>query len=289
MTTSESPFSLHIEAGVAHVVLSRTSKANAMGPAFWEGLPKLIDEISQSASARCIVISARGRHFTSGMDLATLIDLPLGKPGDRHLQSEAFLHELGRLQDAFNALERARMPVIAAIQGACVGAGVDMVSACDIRLCAEDAWFSIHEINIGMTADVGTFPRLTRLMPEGWVRQLAYTGQKLDAKTARQLGFVNCVYKTHDELVMHALSIAREIALRDPLAVAGSKEMLNYARDHSTQDALRYVGVWNSAMLSPERLQESFAAQMEKRAAKYPDLISVARSSLKDGDEGGAR
>ena len=282
MANSESPLSLHIQSGVAHIVLCRPDKANALAPAFWEGLPKLVDEISESASARCIVISSQGKHFTAGIDLETLANLPIGKPGDRHLQSEAFLYSVARMQDAFNALEHARMPVIAAVQGGCIGGGVDFVSACDIRLCTQDAWFSIHEINLGMTADVGTFPRLTRLLPDGWVRQLAFTGQKLDAASAERLGFVNSVYETHEELVAAALEMARQIAQKDPLAITGSKEIINYSRDHTTQDSLRYIGVWNASMLSPDRLRSSIAAQAQKTTATYPDLLSVKSKTVGD-------
>ena len=279
MTTRQSALALEIEAGVATITLCRPEKMNAMGPDFWRELPEMINALSQDASARALIISSEGKHFTAGMDLETLSNLPVGKPGDPHLQSEAFTHAIRRYQDAFTAIERARIPVIAAIQGGCIGGGVDMISACDIRLCTSDAWFCIEEINLGMTANVGTFPRMARLLPDGWMRQLAYTGQRLQADTALRLGFVNAVYETQDELLTHALSLAAEIASRDPLAITGTKEMLNYSKDHSTDDTLRHVGLWNAAMLSPARLQESMKARAEKRAPTYPDLLSVRDTS----------
>ena len=164
------------------------------------------------------------------------------------------------------------MPVIAAIQGGCIGGAVDFTSACDIRYCTADAFFTIMEINIGMTADVGTFPRLCKLIPEGWVRELAYTGRRLPAQRAKEIGLVNEVFDTHEALLAHVMETAREIASKPPLAVAGSKVMVNYARDHSIKDALDYIAVWQTGMFAPQHMMESFAAKQEKRAPDYPDL-----------------
>jgi enoyl-CoA hydratase len=174
------------------------------------------------------------------MDLAVFMrpDGITGAKTDPHLRAERFRHDLHALQEAFTCIDQARIPVIAAVQGGCIGAGVDMISACDIRLATRDAFFCIQEINIGMTADVGTFPRLCKLMPEGWVRQIAYTGERLPADRAKQIGLVNEVFDTHPAMLDHAMTIAREIASKNPLAVSGSKAMINYARDHSTADAL---------------------------------------------------
>ena len=169
------------------------------------------------------------------------------------------------------------MPVLAAIQGGCVGGGVDLISACDMRYCTADAWFCIQEINIGMTADVGTFPRLCKLIPEGWVRELAYTGRRLPGQRARDIGLVNEVFDTHEEVVAHALATAREIAEKSPLAVAGSKVMINYARDHTIADGLDYIATWQTGMFSGPHMAEAFAAKAQKRDAVFPDLLPLKK------------
>ena len=154
------------------------------------------------------MLSSTGKHFTAGMDLAvfTRPDGITGERTDPHLRAEQFRANLRPLQDAFTCLEQARMPVIACIQGGCIGAGVDMISACDIRFATKDAFFCIQEINIGMTADVGTFPRLCNLMPEGWVRQIAYTGERLPAQKAKEIGLVNEVFDTQEAMLEHAMT-----------------------------------------------------------------------------------
>jgi enoyl-CoA hydratase len=179
------------------------------------------------------------------------------------------------LQDAFTCLEKARMPVLAAIQGGCIGGAVDLVSACDIRYCTADAFFCVQEINIGMTADVGTFPRLCGLIPQGWVREMAYTGRRLPAVKAREIGLVNEVFDTQDAMLDHVLATAREIASKAPLAVAGSKVMINYARDHTIDDGLDYIATWQSGMFSGPHMAEAFAAKQEKREANFPDLAPM--------------
>jgi enoyl-CoA hydratase len=152
-----------------------------------------------------------------------------------------------------------------------------MTSACDIRYCTADAYFCIQEINIAMTADVGTFPRLCRLIPQGWVRELAYTGRRLPAATAKAIGLVNEVYADHAAMMSAVMATAREIAAKNPLAVTGSKVMINYARDHSTADALDYIAVWQSGMFARSHMTEAFRAQQEKRAAEFPDLVPVRK------------
>ena len=196
---------------------------------------------------------------------------------DRQNAAESFRRHVHHLQDTFSCLDEARMPVIVAVQGGVIGGAVDMTSACDIRYASADAFFVIQEINIGMTADVGTFPRLCKLIPEGWVRELAYTGRRLPAARARDIGLVNEVFDTHEQVVEHALATAREIASKSPLAVAGSKVMINYARDHTIKDALDYIAVWNTSMFSPQHMMEAFQAKQQKREANFPDLLPLRK------------
>jgi enoyl-CoA hydratase len=272
-------FDVEIEAGVAHIRLKRPEAMNSMIRAFWRELPQIVNDINDNARARCILISSTGKHFSAGMDLAVFTGdggmAAAGGPVDRHTAGERARHSILRLQDSFSCLDRARMPVLAAIQGGCIGGAVDMVSACDIRYATADAFFCIQEINIGMTADVGTFPRLCGLIPQGWVRELAYTGRRLPAARAREIGLVNEVFDTHEALLDHVLATAREIASKAPLAVAGSKVMINYARDHSISDGLDYIATWQTGMFSGAHMAEAFTAKQQKRDADFPDLMPV--------------
>ena len=227
------------------------------------------------------MISSTGKHFCSGMDLAVFTDgagVAGGKGEDAHVRGEAFRQYVHVLQEVFTRLDKARMPVLAAIQGGCVGGAVDMTSACDIRYATADAFFVIQEINIGMTADVGTFPRLCKLIPEGWVRELAYTGRRLPAHRAREIGLVNEVFPDHETMLAAVLETAREIASKSPLAVAGSKLMINHARDHTMADSLDYIAVWQTGMFSGPHMAEAFAAKSEKRDARFPDLEPLRKT-----------
>ena len=269
-------FDVTHDGSVAHVVLNRPDELNTMVPEFWTELPEIIGTISDAGTARAIVISSTGRHFTAGMDLSVFTgDSILGSSdGSREpgrVRAQLRLTAL-RLQESFTALEKARMPVLCAIQGGCIGGGVDMVTAADMRYASADAFFCIQEINIGMTADVGTLQRLPKLVPEGVVRELAYTGRRMTAQRAHEVGLVNEVFDTHDDLVAGVLEIADEIATKSPLAVWGSKEMITYARDHSTADSLNYIATWQTGMFQPADMMESFAAKQDQRAAVYDDL-----------------
>lgn len=283
MTTATTCFDVQIADGVAHIKLNRPEKLNAMNRAFWHELPAIVADIDDNARARCMVISSTGKHFSAGMDLSVFTDgssMITAAAMDHAVRGEALRRHIKHLQDTFSCLEKARMPVLSAIQGGCIGGAVDLTSACDIRYATADAFFCIQEINIGMTADVGTFPRLCRLMPEGWVRQIAYTGERLPAPRARDLGLVNEVFPTQEAMLEHAMNIAREIASKSPLAVSGSKAMINYARDHTIAEGLDYIGVWNAAMLSGAHMAEAFAAKAEKRDGKFPDLLPLKEKGV---------
>ncbi|WP_309645000.1 crotonase/enoyl-CoA hydratase family protein [Phenylobacterium sp.] len=274
-TTDWTCFAVTIEDHVAHIQLKRPEAMNTMVRAFWNELPLIVRDISDNARARAIVISSTGKHFCAGMDLAVFAgggSTSTTPVTDRHINGEAMRFHVKYLQDSFGCLDDARIPVIAAIQGGCIGGAVDMTSACDIRYASADAFFCIQEINIGMTADVGTFPRLCKLIPEGWVREMAYTGRRMFAQKAKEIGWVNDVFDTHEQCVEHALATAREIAGKAPLAVTGSKVMINYARDHTLKDGLDYIAVWQTGMFSGAHMGEAFKAKAEKRDAEWQDL-----------------
>jgi enoyl-CoA hydratase len=276
-------FDVAIEGGVAHIQLKRPEAMNSMVRAFWRELPAIVHDIDDNAKARCIVISSTGKHFSAGMDLAVFTGgaAPVvggGASSDRYVAAEAGRHGLSRLHESFSCLDKARVPVLVAVQGGCIGGAVDMISACDVRYATADAFFCIQEINIGMTADVGTFPRLCRLLPDGWVRELAYTGARLPAGRARDLGLVNDVFDTQEAMLAHVMKVAHEIASKSPLAVTGSKVMINYARDHTQADALDYLVVWQASMFAGPHMGEAFIAKKEGREPKYPDLLPKAKT-----------
>ena len=275
-------FTVSVEDKVAHIVLSRPKAMNAMNKAFWNELPAIVNEIDATAAARVIVISSEGKHFSAGMDLSVFSQDGAVSHGkvDRHIAAEAFRSNIKQIQSSFNALEEARVPVLIACQGGVIGGAIDMISAGDIRWCTKDAFFCIQETNIAMTADVGTFPRLQRYIPEGWVKQMAYTGERLPAEKAKEIGLVNEVFDTQEEMVAHVLGVAKEIASKNPVAVTGCKVLINYGRDHSTADTLDYIGVWNSGMLPPSHMQEAFKAKAEKRDAEFPDLLPLRTSPM---------
>jgi enoyl-CoA hydratase len=252
-----------------------------MIPSFWRELPEIVDGLSTAGRVRAIVLSAEGKHFCSGMDLTVFAGNDTlggegGRSGHRSRRNEAFRSMAMKLQDSFTALERARMPVLCAIQGACVGGGVDLVSAADLRYADDSAFFSIAEINIGMTADVGTLQRMPKLVPEGIVRELAYTGRRWTAAEAKAAGFVNAVFADHDALVAGVLDVAAEIATKSPMAVWGTKQALQFTRDHRVADGLEYIANWNAAMFDTDDMGEAFRAKTEKRAAEFPDLLTLS-------------
>lgn len=272
-------FDVDIADHVAHIRLDRGDELNTMTPAFWRELPEIVNRIDAEGSARVIVLSSTGRHFSAGMDLSVFSGDGLTGGGD----PDAPPVEMGRqraqlrltalaLQESFTCFERARMPVLAAIQGGCIGGAVDLVTACDMRYATADAFFCIQEINIGMTADVGTLQRLPKIIPEGIARELAYTGRRMPADRAAEVGLVNQVFANHDTLIAGVMEVAAEIASKSPLAIWGTKETVNYGRDHTVADALNYIATWQTGMFQPTDMLETFAAKSEKRLPEFQDL-----------------
>lgn len=269
-------FSVTIADHIAHIELNRPDELNTMVPAFWRELPEAVQKIDREASARVIVISSTGKHFSAGMDLAVFTsgglqhDLELGRKHER------MRHMVTELQNTFTALENCRIPVLAAIQGGCIGGAVDMTTACDCRYITEEGFFTVYETKIGMTADVGTLQRLPKLIPEGLARELAYTGRRMYAEEAKACGLVNQVFSDQQTMLDEVMKIAKEIAGNSPLAVSGCKEMINYTRDHSTADSLRYMSIWQTGMFQPETdMMETFTAKMEKREPSFADLAEI--------------
>lgn len=264
-------FEISLQHGVAHLRLSRPERRNAMTLAFWRELPLAVRELDASGTVRALVISSSGPHFTAGMDLAVFQGAEA--LGTATVDARArFRAKLEELQRSFGALAEARFPVIAAVQGGCIGGGVDMVTACCLRYATRDAWFVIQEINIGMMADVGTFNRLPKQLPEAVVRELGYTGDRLPAERAERLGFVNGLFDDHETLVAGALEVARRIAAKAPVAVAATKRMISYARDHGVAESFEYLNALQPGIFSIEDIRRSVAAARSGAAPEYADL-----------------
>lgn len=269
-------FNVDIKDYIAHVQLSRPEVMNTMNMDFWLELPLCAKALDARGDVRVIVISSTGKHFSAGMDLGVFSN-PKAVPmtGDPGRMGENLRRVVMQLQASLSSLEEIRIPVLSAIQGGCIGGALDMVCASDSRYCSADAYFTIKETELGMTADVGTLQRLPKLMPQGVVRELAYTGRKFTAQEAKNLGFVNEVFDTHEALLDGVMAIAASIANNSPLAVVGCKEMLNYSRDHSVEDSLKYMATWQSGMFRPNDMMKTFAAKSTQTQAEYADVWPV--------------
>lgn len=271
---TDDPIVVTIENGIAHLELARPQKANAMDHAFWSGFPQAIDSLDADTQVRVIVISGRGRHFSAGIDLGMMQSMMPDPKLDPGRVREKLRRTILRMQDSFTSLDRCRKPVIAAIHGGCLGAGVDLVTACDMRVAAENVRFAIQEINIGMVADVGTFQRAGHLLPHGILRELAYTGRDMGATEASRYGFVNAVEPDRESAIKTAMDMAVSIATKSPLAIAGVKDVLNHARDHSIHDGLNYVAAINSGILVTEDVAKGATAALAGKDVKFSDLLS---------------
>jgi enoyl-CoA hydratase/carnithine racemase len=255
---------------VARVTLNRPEKANAMNAAMWQEIRKAMRWVDATADARVAIIDGAGTNFCAGIDLGMMMSLgkQIEDPCDARTRENLRLVILD-LQDTLTSIERCRKPVIASIHGACIGGAIDLVSCCDMRYAAADAVFSIKEIDIGMTADVGTLQRLPKIISPAVVRELAYTAQSIDAAEAARVGLINRAYASLDQLQAGVMEIATSIAAKSPLAIRGTKEMLNYARDHSVADGLNYIASWNAGLLMSADLQEVMMANMDKRKPEF--------------------
>ena len=271
-------FEVEINSYVAHVKFCRPDKRNSMTPEFWNELPRLIDKLDSSGDVRVIVLSSTGPHFTAGMDLSVFAGASEESVNASNLQVRAakFYDTVKRLQNTFSCLAQARVPVLAAIQGGCIGAGVDLATACDMRYASKDAFFTIQETNIAMTADVGTFPRLGELIPDGIVRELAYTGRSMPAEEAHRWGLLNAVYDSHEDMLEGVMNIANAIAAKAPMTIYGCKKMIQYSQDHTVADTLDYVGIWNASFFNKAEIMESMKAKQEKREPNYNALPAKA-------------
>ena len=279
-------FDLNVSENIANLIFSRPDELNTMSRDFWVELGDVLDEINRDSDIRVVVMSSTGKHFCAGMDLNAFSNgvdnIPDNKKPDNARVGEAIYRVAKELQEYISTLEKIRVPVIAAIQGGCIGGAVDLVTACDIRLASNDAFFCIQEVNIGMAADVGTLQRLPRIIPDSKMRELAYTGRRMYADEAKETGLVSDTYDSQDKMLEAASSLAKEIASKSPVAIYGLKAVMNYSRDHSVKDGLEYNALWSGAMLSQKDMTEAMTANMEKREASFNDLVDVKKFNESD-------
>ncbi len=250
-----------VNESIAHVQLNRPHKANALHQGLWDEIKKVFDWADQATEIHVIVLSGTGKCFSAGIDFELLTAiLRVVHPLNPGLREERLRRIILELQDAFMAIERCRKPVLAAIHGVCLGAGLDLAAMCDMRYASQEAQFSVKEVDLGIVADLGSLQRLPHLIGEGLARELAFTGRSFSAVEAHQMGFVNQLFDHPEQLLQGALWVARSIAAKPPLAIRGIKEVMNYSRDHSLASGLNFVATWNSSMLLSDDTQKAITA-----------------------------
>ncbi len=270
-------FTLTTTAGIAHLQLNRPERLNTMEPKFFPALRDAVRALHDSGDVRALVISSTGKHFCAGMALDVFGGddnfLVTGTPRARL----NFQDMLRKLIDCFSSLDEAHFPVICAVQGGCIGGALDLATACDIRICTTDAFFSVQEIHIGMMADLGVLQRLVKIVPQGVAREMAYLGERLSAERALAVGLVNAVLPDAEALLAHAMQLAKNIAAKSPLAIAGSKLALNHARDHGTASALQQMTLLQSAIFDTAEMAAAITAWKSKAVAEFPGLLPASK------------
>nr|WP_174861948.1 crotonase/enoyl-CoA hydratase family protein [Stutzerimonas stutzeri] len=269
--TEYKAFRVELADKIARVVINRPEKINAMDAAFWTEIIDIFNWVDATDDVRVVVLSGAGEHFSSGIDLQLLASVGSQLGSDVGRNAEQLRRKILSLQASFNAVDNCRKPVLAAIQGYCLGGAIDLISACDMRYSTVDAKFSIKEIDMGMAADVGTLQRLPRIIGDGMMRELAFTGRTIRGDEARSIGLVNRTYADQQALMEGVLELARDIASKSPIAIRGTKEMIRYMRDHRVDDGLEYIATWNAAMLQSADIKVAIAAHMSKQKPDFAD------------------
>lgn len=264
-------FRVELTNRVARVSINRPDKLNAMNAVFWTEIRELFRWADETDEVRVVMLDGAGAHFSTGIDLALLASVASQLGDDVGRNAERLRRQILDLQESLAAVERCRKPVIAAIHGYCLGGAIDLIAACDMRYSTEDAQFAIKEVDMGMTADLGTLQRLPGIIGEGMLRELAYTARTFDGIEAQRIGLVNRAYTDQPQLLEAVLALAGQIAAKSPLAIRGTKQMIRYMRDHSVSDGLDYVATWNAAMLQSADLRVAMAAHMAREKPDFAD------------------
>ena len=259
---------------IAHVALNRPKALNAMNHQFFQEIGDAFRALDRDTDIRAIVLSGNGKHFTAGLDLKENASVMAAPEGEAARERERLRRHIKWLQDSFTAIEKVNAPVIAVTHGACVGGGIDLISACDIRVASADTWFCIQEINVGIIADLGTLQRMGSLVPQGILRELALTGRKFASDEAKDIGFLNHVKPSKEDALSEAFEIAQTIASKSPVAITGIKHVLNHARDNSVADGLDYIATWNSGVLIGDDLIKAATAMLQKEEPEFENLLA---------------
>ena len=268
------PFDVEINNSIAHIRFNRPEKRNSMNEDFWTMFPNEVEELDDSGEIRALIVSSTGPHFSAGIDLSMFKDDIVESETDNEIGRSRgyFLQQLKFLQNAVSCLEAARFPVVTAVQGGCIGGGIDLITAADIRICTKDAFFLIEEINVGLAADIGTIQRLPKIIPAGIAREWTMLGEKVSADRAKEVGLVSSLHDSHEEMMKNAFEIAEKLASKTPLAMWVTKETLNYSRDHTVKERLENVALWNAAMLHKEDVMTTMMSKMQKKKPEYRNL-----------------
>jgi enoyl-CoA hydratase len=268
------PFDVEINNSIAHIRFNRPEKRNSMNEDFWTMFPKEVEELDDSGEIRALIVSSTGPHFSAGIDLSMFKDDIVENETDNEMGRSRgyFLQQLRFLQNAVSCLEAARFPVVTAVQGGCIGGGIDLITAADIRICTKDAFFLIEEINVGLAADIGTIQRLPKIIPAGIAREWTMLGEKVSADRAKEVGLVSSLHDNHEEMMKNAFEIAEKLASKTPLAMWVTKETLNYSRDHTVKESLENVALWNAATLHKEDVMSTMMSKMQKKKPEYRNL-----------------
>ena len=268
------PFDVEIDNSIAHIRFNRPEKRNSMNEDFWTMFPKEVEELDDSGEIRALIVSSTGPHFSAGIDLSMFKDDIVENETDNEMGRSRgyFLQQLRFLQNAVSCLEAARFPVVTAVQGGCIGGGIDLITAADIRICTKDAFFLIEEINVGLAADIGTIQRLPKIIPAGIAREWTMLGEKVSADRAKEVGLVSSLHDNHEEMMKNAFEIAEKLASKTPLAMWVTKETLNYSRDHTVKESLENVALWNAATLHKEDVMSTMMSKMQKKKPEYRNL-----------------
>ena len=268
------PFDVEVNNSIAHIRFNRPEKRNSMNEDFWTMFPKEVEELDDSGEIRALIVSSTGPHFSAGIDLSMFKDDIVENETDNEMGRSRgyFLQQLRFLQNAVSCLEAARFPVVTAVQGGCIGGGIDLITAADIRICTKDAFFLIEEINVGLAADIGTIQRLPKIIPAGIAREWTMLGEKVSADRAKEVGLVSSLHDNHEEMMKNAFEIAEKLASKTPLAMWVTKETLNYSRDHTVKESLENVALWNAATLHKEDVMSTMMSKMQKKKPEYRNL-----------------
>ena len=265
-------FKLDIQNKIAHLAFNRPEKANSLNGEAWKEMKQTFLDLSHNPEVRVIVFSGEGKHWCAGIDLELLMSLAqfqsIECEGRKREELRQFIYHL---QSCINAIEECKKPVLAAIHNGCIGGGVDIATACDIRYCTEDAYFTVKEVDLGLVADIGTMQRLPKIIAPGMAYEMAYTGRKVYGQEAVKIGLANRTFTSKEQMLEEVMKIAKQIAAKSPLVIRGTKEMIQYTRDHSVEDGLKMMATYNAAFLLSNDLLESFQATMAKRKPEFKD------------------